>query len=438
MNDAVTGLEPYVTRHRARPAVAPGWQALREDAMQRAVARGFPADRDEQWKYTSIRPLVQRAFEPTGHVNVPAAAALKPYLIPDFAAARLVLVNGRWAPSLSDEGLVASARLTVLNSSSPAAGPELREMLRLPESWREDVFANLNTAFAEDVLLLEFPANAQPAQPVEILHLSLGGAPASQHVRIVLRLGSGAHLQLLERYAGEESTASFTNTLMQIELGEHAALEHVRLQTESHKAFHVGRLLVDQAAGSHYLSHNLQLGGYWVRLDLHTRLAAPGAQTTLNGLYAVNGRRHVDNHTRIDHAAAGTTSNQLYHGLLEGAGRAVFNGKVVVTPHAVKTDAGQTNRNLLLSRGAEIDTKPELEIYADEVKCSHGASIGQLDENQLFYLRARGLDEPAARGLLVGAFANTLVRRLPSPTLRAVGRRALGRLLNNLPLPEEA
>ena len=436
MNDVFTGLEPYVTRHRARPAVAPGWQALREEAMQRAAARGFPADRDENWKYTSIRPLVQRAFEPAGHVAMPAAAALEPYLIPNFPASRLVLVNGRWAPSLSDEGSAAPARFTVLNSSLHAARPDLREMFRLPEAWREDVFANLNTAFVEDVLLLELPANAQPERPVEILHLSLAGAPASHHVRIVLRLGSGARLQLVERYAGEESTAHFTNTLMQIELGEQAALEHVRLQNESDKGFHVGRVLVAQAAGSHYLSHNLQLGGYWVRLDLHTRLAAPGAQTTLNGLYAVNGRRHVDNHTRIDHAAAGTTSNELYHGLLDGAGRAVFNGKVVVTPHAVKTDAGQTNRNLLLSRGAEIDTKPELEIYADDVKCSHGASIGQLDENQLFYLRARGLDEQAARGLLVGAFANILVRRLPSPMLRAAGRRALGRLLNNLPLPE--
>ena len=438
MNAVLTSLEPYVTRHRARPAVAPGWQALREEAMERAAACGFPADHDENWKYTSIRPLVQRAFGPAGHVAIPATAALKPYLIPHFDAARLVLVNGCWAPSLSAERAGMPARVTVLNSGLHAAQPELRDMLRLPEAWSKDVFANLNTAFAEDVLLLELPANAQPEHAVEILHLSLAGVPASHHVRIVLRLGSGARLQLVERYAGEDSTAHFTNTLMQIELGEHATLEHVRLQTESATGFHVGRVLVAQAAGSRYVSHNLQLGGYWVRLDLHTRLAAPGAQTMLNGLYAVNGRRHVDNHTRIDHAAAGTISNELYHGLLDGASRAVFNGKIVVAPHAVKADAGQTNRNLLLSRGAEIDTKPELEIYADDVKCSHGASVGQLDENQLFYLRSRGLDEQAARGLLVGAFANALIRRLPASALRAVSRHALGRVLNHLPLPEEA
>lgn len=438
MNNVATGLEPYAAHHRARAAASPVWQQLRDEAIQRASARGFPGERDEAWKYTSLRPLVQRAFAPATKSSAPDADAVRPYLIADFAATRLVLINGRYVASLSYDHSLAPATLNLLIAGLRAPQSDPSPALKLPEKWCDDVFANLNTAFAEDVLMLEIPAGAQLEKPVEILHLSLPGTPASHHVRIVVRMGRDARLQLLERFAGADTAEHFTNAVTQIELGENAALEHVRLQTESPKGFHIGRVLVNQAAGSRYVSHNLQLGGYWVRLDLHTRLTAPGAQTTLNGLYAVNSRRHLDNHTRIDHAAPGTTSTELYHGLLDGAGRAVFNGKVVVAPHAVKTDADQTNRNLLLSRGAEIDTKPELEIYADDVKCSHGATIGQLDDNQLFYLRARGLDEPAARGLLVGAFANALIRRLPSPALRTAGRNALGRILSNLPLPEEA
>jgi Fe-S cluster assembly protein SufD len=206
----------------------------------------------------------------------------------------------------------------------------------------------------------------------------------------------------------------------------------VRLQEESTLGFHVGRVLVEQKEGSRYTSHNLQLGGAWSRLDIYTRLAEIGAHAELYGLYAVDKRQHIDNHTRIDHMTHSTVSRELYRGILDGQGRAVFNGKVLVAPHAVKTDAEQANHNLILSRGAEIDTKPELEIYADDVKCSHGATIGQLDEDQLFYLRSRGIEADAARNLLIAAFAEKLLSALPHPALMSHAR---GRLSTSITLP---
>jgi Fe-S cluster assembly protein SufD len=274
-------------------------------------------------------------------------------------------------------------------------------------------------------------------QPLEVLHVSTPGAQgSSHHLRVLLRLAKGSRATLIERYVGLEDAKNLTNSVLQAELAESSSLQHIRVQTESAQGFHVGRVLVKQKARSEYRSHNLQLGGQWVRLDLHTRLEEEGAHAVLNGLYAVNGRQHADNHTRIDHLAPGTLSEELYRGILDGQGRAVFNGKVVVAKHAVRTDARQANHNLLLSRGAEIDTKPELQIDADDVKCSHGASVGQLDEQQLFYLRSRGLDAETARDLLIAAFAERLIAALPHPALAEHARRKLSASIARAALPE--
>jgi len=289
----------------------------------------------------------------------------------------------------------------------------------------------------QDGLLLELDPDATLKVPLEILHVSAPDtAPSSHHLRCIVRLGRGAKAMLVERYVGLEGAKNLSNAVTQVELTERSELTHVRLQEESAQGFHVGRALVQQAADSKYISHNLQLGALWSRLDIHTRLTAQGARAELNGLYAVNGRQHIDNHTRVDHLAPGTVSREFYRGILDGQGRAVFNGQVVVAPHAVKTDAEQANHNLILSRGAEIDTKPELQIDADDVKCSHGATIGQLDEDQLFYLRSRGLDAAAARGLLIAAFAERLMAALPHPALADHARRLLGRSIALLAQPE--
>jgi len=427
----MSGLQPYLEGYKQLPPPASWLRRIQESALERANRRGFPAPRDEAWKYSSTALLEKRAFAPARRKTTLGEAALGAFAIPGLDAPRLTFVDGRYESAHSNPP--AGLRVTVIDS----AATTLEESLTAPPGWEDDTFLNLNTALFRDGLLLELAPGTVLEKPLELLHVSTSGEQgSSHHPRVLLRLAKGARATLIERYVGLESAKNFTNTVMQLELAESSSLEHVRIQTESAQGFHVGRVLVKQKAGSEYRSHNLQLGGQWVRLDLHTRLEEEGARAVLGGLYAVNGRQHADNHTRIDHLAPGTLSEELYRGILDGQGRAVFNGKVVVAKHAVKTDARQANHNLLLSRGAEIDTKPELQIDADDVKCSHGASIGQLDEQQLFYLRSRGLDAEGARSLLIAAFAEQLIAALPHPALADHARRKLSACVARAALPE--
>ena len=411
-------LQSYVDGYRALPA-PPAWlKPLQDAALERALQRGLPGARDEAWKYTSLAALEKRAFKPGG-TGALDAAAFAPLLITGFKADRVVFVDGRFEPKLSQ--LPAGVSITPLSSATAS----IQDMLTVPAEWHADTFVNLNTALFRDGLVLDLEPGQKLDAPIELLHVTTAEATA-HNLRIIVRLGAGASACLLERYAGMDGAKAFTNAVTQIDLAQAAKLTHLRLQAEAPQCFHVGRVLVRQAAASEYLSHNTQLGAAWSRFDLHCKLEAEGARTELHGLYAVTGRQHVDNHTRIDHLARGTTSRELYRGILDGQGRAVFNGKVLVAPHAVRTDAEQKTHNLILSRGAEIDTKPELEIYADDVKCSHGATIGQLDEQQLFYLRSRCLDVDTARRLLISAFAEELLLELPYPALATHVRRLLG------------
>lgn len=416
-----SALQSYVEGYRSLP-VAPAWlKPLQEAALERAQTRGFPGARDEAWKYTSVALLEKRGFKPSFAPARLDTGSLNALLIPGLEASRAVFVNGRYDPALSR--LPEGVKLVSLASAD--AG--IKDSLALSSDWEHDTFVNLNTALFRDGLLLELAPGQALERPLELLHVSLPEDGATAHnLRFVIRLGAGARASVIERYTHQGDGKHFNNLVTQVSLAEKAKLSHVRLQTESNQAFHVGRVLVRQAAGSEYRSHNLHIGGAWTRLDLHTRLEAEGSSALLDGLYAVTGRQHVDNHTRVDHLVPHTTSKELYRGILDGQGRAVFNGKVVVAPRALKTDAEQANHNLILSRGAEIDTKPELEIYADDVKCSHGAAIGQLDEQQLFYLRSRGLDEVAARRLLISAFAEKLLAELPDPALAVHVRQLLG------------
>jgi Fe-S cluster assembly protein SufD len=429
----VDAVAPYLEGFKSQPQAAAWLQTLRQESLRRVETRGFPSARDEAWKYTSAASLEKRGFRPAMSTTSLDALALEQLLIPGLDCPRAVFVNGRFAAGLSK--LPKGVRVV----AAGVADERLRALLKAPEGWEDDVFLNLNTALFQDALIIELAPDTKLDGPFGLLHVSMpGGEPASHHLRCVLKLGAHTQASFIERYVGLDDARHFTNSAMQVHLAAGAQLTHVRLQEESPQAFHVGRVLVRQAADSRYLSHNIQTGAAWARLDLATGLEAPGASTELNGLYAVNGRRHLDNHTHIDHLAPHTSSRELYRGVLDGHGRAVFNGKVRVEKHAAKTDSAQANHNLLLSPGAEIDTKPELEIYADDVKCAHGATIGQLDEQQLFYLRSRGLDADTARALLVGAFAGRLVDLLPLPALAAHVRTRLGAVIRQLHLPEQA
>lgn len=437
MNAVNEAVRPYAEGFKAieheRAGDTPAWLAnLRHDAFSRFAKHGFPSEREEDWKYTSTRPLEKRAFSQATATSTPVAASnIAAVLLQEMPAHTLVFVNGRHAPVFSTVSSQTSGlRISNLGQALEQNADELQPYL-MPESlWADDAFTALNTAFLQDGIVIGIDAKVRLDRPLQLLFVSTQQTPhLACHPRILVWLGHDAHAILVETYFGLEGAGNFTNSFTQITLAEGAQLEHLRLQRESQEDFHVSRVHITQQRDSRYLSHTLNLGGHWVRNDLNTRLEAPRAEAVFNGLYTVNGRQHVDNHTRIDHLAPDTRSDELYRGIINDQGRAVFNGKVVVAKHAVKTDASQTNNNLLLSRQGEIDTKPELEIYADDVKCSHGATIGQLDEQALFYLRSRGLDMETARGLLIGAFAVTVLDRITAPELRAFARRQLVTML---------
>jgi len=380
-----------------------GGDAAHAHTLERVLARGLPTKRDEDWKYSEPVLLAQKRFG----AAAPQVVDTRPWLLPGLDAIRLVFVNGTYRAELSDplpEGL----SMTPL----PPARPPVDDT----------VFSELNAIFSQG-WALSLAEGAKPAALIHLLFLHTSAGSMS-HSRLLLRLGRGSSLQLIEHYAGGDEEY-FCNAHIHVVLGEQANLRHYRLQQHGAAALHVGRLHVEQARDSQLHTHSADLGGLWVRNDLKTELAAPGAQAHLFGVYAPAQRQHIDNHTRIDHRAPAGTSREQYRGILDGHGRGVFNGKIVVHQDAQKTDSEQASAALLLSRTAEVDVKPELEIYADDVKCRHGATVGQLDESAVFYLRSRGLDEAAARSLLTYSFVDEVVGKIDLMPLRQHVEKAL-------------
>lgn len=439
-------IRPYADSFEALQALqtgnTPAWlPAVRRAAFARFAEQGFPAARAEDWKYTSTRALEKRTF--TQLQVQPATVApddIRPALMQNARATTLVFVNGRHVPALSDSTSdTAGLHISALDQALEHGSSQLEPLLVSISTWHDDPFTALNTAFLRDGVVIEIDAGVQLDAPLQLIFVSTRQEQAcASHPRILVQLGAGAKATLVETWFGLENAANLTNSYTQIFLGEGAQLEHLRLQRESNQEFHVSRVRISQQCSSRYDAHTLNLGGLWIRNDLESRLEASEAESLFSGLYLADGRRHVDNHTRIDHLAPDTRSDELYRGIIDGHGHAVFNGKVVVAKHAIGTDAAQANNNLLLSRQGEIDTKPELEIYADDVKCSHGATIGQLDEQALFYLRSRGLGLEQARSLLVGAFALAVLDRIKSPALRVFARQQLTAVLPQSAVMESA
>jgi len=287
-------------------------------------------------------------------------------------------------------------------------------------NYEEHAFTALNTALMRDGAFVNIPDGKVVEEPIHLLFLSIAGRePTVSHSRNLIVVGKNSQATIVESYVGLGDKVYFTNAVTEIVLGENSVVEHVRLQRESEKAFHISTLQVQQNRSSMFSGHSVSVGGALVRNDVNAVLDGEGVDCTLNGLYLVTGRQHVDNHTRIDHVKPHGTSRELYKGILDDESRGVFNGKVVVWKDAQKTDAKQTNKNMLLSEGAEINSKPQLEILADDVKCTHGTTVGQLEEEQLFYLRSRGLDREIAQGLLTQGFASETIGRIKIEAVRA-------------------
>ncbi len=391
-------------------------------AAARFSALGFPTVREEEWRFTSVAPIAAAEFRPTGADAVQAnEQEIANYLYSD-AEYRIVIVNGRFVPGLSrTQGLPAGVRVGSLGAAVTEHADVVQRYLGQLADFGTKGFTALNTALAVDGAYVYIPDGVILEQPLHLLFVTTTSAtsgPIMTNARALVVAGDRTQARIVETYAGPRGAAYFTNAVTEIFAGENAVVDHYKVQEESFDAFHIASLHVHAARSANLSSHSFSLGGKLVRNDVNALLDGEGAECTLNGLYLADGERLVDNHTLIDHAKAHCPSHEIYKGILGGKARAVFNGKIIVRQDAQKTDAKQTNRALLLSDNASINTKPQLEIFADDVKCTHGAAIGQLDDDAIFYLRARGLTYFEARDMLIHAFAGDILDRVKVESLK--------------------
>ena len=402
----------------------PEWVGrLRQAGMQRFDTVGFPTPRDEEWRFTPVTPITRAVFGPPAPPAVMVTRAdLARYTFghPEWPA--LVFVNGRFAPELSScsalpEGVIATSLAGALATSPELVEPHLGRQAA-PEA---TPFTALNAAFIQDGAFVRVPKDADLKHPILLLFVTSADAGGQMaHPRNLVVVERGARASLVEQYVGLGDTAAYlTNAVTEVVLGENAWLEHARLQREGEASYHVGFSHVRQARDSHYRSFTLAMGAAISRHNLHTRLDAPNTEALLYGLTIAHRDQLVDNHTAIYHEQPACRSWEVYKAILEDRAHGVFNGKVYVTPEAQKTDAKQTNRTLLLSDTARVDTKPQLEIFADDVKCTHGATVGYLDELPLFYFRSRGIPAGRAKQLLTYAFAAEVMDEVHVDAVRA-------------------
>ncbi len=448
----------YLSTFREREkqyAAGPAWlNEVRKEALHRFADLGFPTTRNEDWKYTSVAPIASIAFQPAARDSTaPTAEAVRRSCCFDLDCSRLVFVNGQFNRELSSfeslpEGVRASSLADVLESRAPV----LEQHLARYADFQDRAFVALNTALWEDGAFIEIPKGLVLPKPIYLLYVSTslpGGEPTVTFPRNLILAGRESQATIIEGYLSLDEAPTFralggglpnraeqgshagpdgnyfTNAVTEVVAGENAALEFGKIQQEGAAAFHVATVQVQQERASTVSTRTFTLGGALVREDLNIVFGGEGANAHLDGLYITLGRQHVDHHTTIDHAQPHCDSRELYKGVLEDRSSAVFNGRVIVRKDAQKTDSKQSNKNLLLSEDAVINTKPQLEIFADDVKCTHGATIGQVDQEAIFYLRSRGIGRDEARSLLTYAFANEIIDRVKHAPLRDRLREAL-------------
>ncbi len=403
-------------------------QRVRGQAIEAFAALGVPTVGHEDWKYTDLRPVTRRRYTlaATG-----AEDGITANRVEGLGGPLMVLVNGRHDAGRSRPGeLPQGVRLESLAAVIGAGDGLAADHLGRAAPERGHGLTALNTAFAEDGAVVQVAAGADAGAPIEILYAATGAgdAPLVQP-RNLLILEEGASARVVLRFVGDSGAEYLTNVVTECFLAKGASLELTVIQEEGEKAGHIGGVFVRQQDDSRCVVNTVSLDGLLIRNDLRAMLDAPGARCHLNGLALGNGRQHIDNHTQVDHNVERCISRELYKSILDGRARSVFHGRIVVQEGAQQTDSEQQNQNLLLSRDAEVDTKPQLEIYADDVKCSHGATVGQIDENSVFYLRSRGIGEDVARALLTYAFAEQAVAEVGDGPLRAHVDAAISRKL---------
>ena len=425
MTTAIQKLETYLTAFTELSKRDPGhdlpWlRKLREDAFESFCETGFPTTHDEDWRFTNLSNIAKTSFS---RVPEPSATLLDSAFESwrwDGAAAQLVFVNGQFARNLSSSGgLPAGIAISSLRQEIAKGGQRLEGHLGRYLNIERDPFCALNTALAEDGAFVQIAKGIWLEAPIHLLFLSSGrNLPTMMHPRNLLLIDREAQATIIEEYVSLGGGIVLSNSATELVVGENSTVSHYMIEREHDEAFNVSTLRIQQERSANVASHSVLLGGGLVRNNVHPVLAGEGCECLINGLFVGDGQQHLDNYMYVEHVSPHSTSRQFYNGILDGAAHGVFHGRIVVHRDAQKTDAKQTNRNLLLSDDAQIDTKPQLEIYADDVKCTHGATIGQIEENALFYLRSRGIDEVAARRLLLAAFANQCVERMSPGTAR--------------------
>ncbi len=397
----------------------PWLRALRQTALDRFAERGFPGARDEAWKYTRLDSLSRHFYPParqSGQVSASQIAELELTGVENY---RLVFVDGYYQPTLSrlPENMP-GVRVGSLGQALDEHPQELETHLGRCADLENDSLAALNTALFKDGAYLRLESEVVLETPVHLLFVQSGEVETLVSPRCLIVMEAGSRGMVVEHYLGLGGQGVFSNGVTEIMVGENSHLIHYNVQEQGEKSSHLAGMYIRQAGGSRFDAQHLALGARLSRQTTQVSLEAEQAACALNGLYLLGGRQHADQHTRIEHRSPHCRSEEFYKGVLDDYARGVFTGRVVVSPDAQHSDARQTNHNLLLSGNAEADARPQLEIHADDVQCSHGATVGQLDETALFYLRSRGISEELARGLLIHAFASEVLAKVEWPALR--------------------
>jgi len=429
---AIQNLESYLESFTAFAKRSSGhnlpWlRKLREDAFARFCETGFPTTHDEDWRFTSVAAIARASFSlPDQGATHLSESDLKPWRV-EAAAVQLVFVDGKFVRGLSAFGtLPANVTISGLKEETEKRSPALEAHLGRHLNVQRDAFCALNTAFAEDGAFVHIGRGITLDAPIHLLFVSTAAdAPRMIHPRNLLIFEQESQVTVVEDYVSLGGGTVLCNTATELIAGENSTIAHYMIERESLDAFNVSTLRIQQDRSANVASHSLLLGGGLVRNNVHPVLAGEGGECLINGLFVGDGHQHLDNYMHVEHASPHCSSRQFYNGILDGHSHGVFHGRIVVHKDAQKTDAKQTNRNLLLSDDAQIDTKPQLEIYADDVKCTHGATIGQIEENALFYLQSRGIDEVSARKLLLQAFASECLERMKPGVARTHAERLI-------------
>ena len=419
------GAEPFLEKFRRFESElkTPAWLLpLRRNGLARFAELGFPTIHDEDWRFTNVAPLAKLPFKPMPESadDAAAKATLEKSIFAQLPGSRLVFVNGHFNAPLSVVGrLPVGVKVASLAAALTTDSAFIEKQLGLFALTDGNSFAALNQAFFLDGGVVHIPAGQAVEEPIQLIFISTAKHSGDTiQPRNLIMAGANSKATVIESYLAADSAAYFTNAVTEIVAGDNAALEHVKFQDEALDAFHLATIAAQLGRASNVSIHSFALGAKLSRTNIRTNLAGEGLECILNGLYLTRGEQLADHHMIVEHAQPHCASHEYFNGILDDKSKGVFHGRIYVHPVAQKTDAKQTNKNLLLSNDATADTKPQLEIYADDVKCTHGATIGQLNDESIFYLRSRGLSKDTARQMLIHAFAGEIIARVKHDAVR--------------------